>query len=61
MPLGPGNPHGVGFDITERLLRSEAQAQRDAAPERSRVWKASRGRGWGRRAWGGADRMGAEL
>ncbi|KAL4452372.1 hypothetical protein ABPG75_008034 [Micractinium tetrahymenae] len=39
MPLGPGNPHGVGFDITERVLRSEGEAQRDAAPERSRVWK----------------------
>ncbi len=45
MPLGPDNPHGVGFDITERLLRSEAEAQRDAAPERSRVWKASREEG----------------
>lgn len=39
MPLGPRNPHGVGFDISERVLRTEQEAQRDCAPERSRVWK----------------------
>lgn len=40
MPLGPGNPHGIGFDVTERVLRTEQEAQRNCAPERSRVWKA---------------------
>lgn len=39
MPLGPGNPHGVGFDITQRVLGRESEAQRMCAPERSRVWK----------------------
>ncbi|KAI7844182.1 hypothetical protein COHA_002317 [Chlorella ohadii] len=39
MPLGPGNPHGVGFDITQRVLQRESEAQRMCAPERSRVWK----------------------
>lgn len=39
MPLGPDNPHGVGFDIVERVLGTEQEAQRDCAPERSRVWK----------------------
>ncbi|EFN54781.1 hypothetical protein CHLNCDRAFT_58054 [Chlorella variabilis] len=39
MPLGPANPHGVGFDIVERVLGREAEAQRMCAPERSRVWK----------------------
>lgn len=58
MPLGPRNPHGVGFDIVERVLGCEAEAQRNCAPERSRVWKvrarlvvawaAAQGRG---RAW----------
>jgi Cu2+-containing amine oxidase len=39
MPLGPRNPHGVGFDVVERVLESEQEAQRNCAPERSRVWK----------------------
>ncbi len=39
MPLGPRNPHGVGFDIVERVLKREQEAQRMCAPERSRVWK----------------------
>lgn len=39
MPLGPRNPHGVGFDIVERVLERESEAQRMCAPERSRVWK----------------------
>ena len=42
MPLGPANPHGVGFDIVERVLGREAEAQRMCAPERSRVWKVRR-------------------
>lgn len=45
MPLGPGNPHGVGFDITQRVLQRESEAQRMCAPERSRVWKVGRGMG----------------
>ena len=39
MPLGPRNPHGIGFDIVERTLETEQTAQRDCAPEKSRVWK----------------------
>ena len=42
MPLGPNNPHGVGFDVSERLLQTEQEAQRNVAPERSRVWKVRR-------------------
>lgn len=53
MPLGPRNPHGVGFDIVERVLRSEHEAQRMLAPERSRVWKvrAARAAGLPENAW----------
>ncbi len=45
MPLGPANPHGVGFDITQRVLQRESEAQRMCAPERSRVWKVGGGMG----------------
>ena len=51
MPLGPGNPQGVGFDVTQRVLERESEAQRMCAPERSRVWKVG-----GRGGWGVSDR-----
>ena len=40
--MGPENMHGVGFDVAERVLRSEGEAVRDCAHERSRVWKVGR-------------------
>lgn len=39
MPLGPDNPHGIGFVVNETLLRTELQAQRMCAPEKARAWK----------------------
>lgn len=51
MPLGPGNPHGVGFDVTQRVLERESEAQRMCAPERSRVWKVGGGGRWGGCEW----------
>jgi Cu2+-containing amine oxidase len=42
MPLGPANPHGVGFVTRETLLETEQQAQRMCAPEKSRAWKVGR-------------------
>ncbi len=38
-PIGPRNPNDNTFKTVSRLLRSEQEAQRDNAPERSRVWK----------------------
>ena len=38
-PIGPRNPNDNYFKTVSRLLRSEQEAQRDNAPERSRVWK----------------------
>ena len=39
MPLGPDNPHGVGFVATETEFRTEQEAIREVDPRRSRVWK----------------------
>lgn len=39
MPLGPNNPHGVGFTATETAFETELQAIREVDPRRSRVWK----------------------
>ena len=39
MPLGPDNPHGVGFVATETEFRSEQEAIREVDTRRSRVWK----------------------
>jgi primary-amine oxidase len=39
LPLGPENPHGVGFTATETGFESELQAIREVDPRRSRVWK----------------------
>ncbi|BDA42557.1 Primary amine oxidase [Coccomyxa sp. Obi] len=39
MPLGPDNPHGVGFTATETAFETELQAIREVDPRRSRVWK----------------------
>ncbi|MEU6721200.1 primary-amine oxidase [Nonomuraea sp. NPDC046802] len=39
VPPGPDNPYGNAFVATETLLRTEAQAQRVAAPEKGRHWK----------------------
>lgn len=39
VPQGPGNPMGNAFRAVERLLTSERQAQRDAAPGSQRHWK----------------------
>lgn len=39
MPLGPDNPHGVGFVATETVLENESQAQRMACTEKARAWK----------------------
>lgn len=45
MPLGPDNPHGIGFVTKETVLETEQQAQRMCAPERSRTWKVRGGEG----------------
>jgi primary-amine oxidase len=39
VPPGPDNPYGNAFDARSTLLASESEAQRLAAPERSRYWK----------------------
>ena len=39
MPLGPDNPHGVGFVATETEFETEREAIRCVDPMRSRVWK----------------------
>ena len=39
MPLGPDNPHGVGFVATETEFSREQEAIREVDPRRSRVWK----------------------
>jgi lipoate synthase len=39
MPLGPDNPHGVGFVATETEFCREQEAIREVDPRRSRVWK----------------------
>jgi primary-amine oxidase len=39
VPPGPDNPYGNAFVAEATLLASEAQAQRYAAPEKSRYWK----------------------
>ncbi|KAI8475788.1 MAG: copper amine oxidase [Monoraphidium minutum] len=39
LPLGPKNPHGNAFQVSETPLLSVHQAMRVAAPERSRAWK----------------------
>ena len=39
MPLGPDNPHGVGFVATETEFATEQEAIREVDPRRSRVWK----------------------
>jgi len=38
VPLGPDNPYGNAFTARSTLLERESQAQRMAAPERSRCW-----------------------
>lgn len=39
MPLGPDNPHGVGFVAMETEFATEREAIRCVDPARSRVWK----------------------
>jgi len=39
IPVGPDNPHGNAFAARTELLQREAQARRQAAPERSRCWR----------------------
>lgn len=39
LPIGPNNPAGNAFAVTETPLLSVHAAQRDCAPERSRAWK----------------------
>ncbi len=39
IPIGPSNPHGNAFRVSETPLLSVHAAMRDAAPERSRAWK----------------------
>ena len=55
MPLGPDNPHGVGFVATETEFASEQEAIREVDPRRSRVWKVknehSRNANTGARLW----------
>lgn len=41
MPLGPANPYGVGFVVTETLLERESAAQRMMCTESARCWKIS--------------------
>jgi primary-amine oxidase len=38
LPTGPDNPHGNAFTRSFTRLRSEADAGRNAAPERARCW-----------------------
>ena len=39
LPMGPDNPYGNAFFVTERALESELQAQRDVDFARMRYWK----------------------
>ncbi|MDR6866234.1 primary-amine oxidase [Microbacterium resistens] len=39
IPMGPENPFGNAFGWTERTLRSESEAQRDADSSVARVWE----------------------
>jgi primary-amine oxidase len=39
LPMGPENPYGNAFFVTERALESELQAQRDVDFARMRYWK----------------------
>lgn len=39
VPIGPHNPHGNAFKVSETPLLTVHQAMREAAPERSRAWK----------------------
>ena len=41
MPLGPQNPHGIGFVTKATVLETEQQAQRMADTVKSRAWKVS--------------------
>jgi primary-amine oxidase len=50
VPIGPDNPEGTQFKAVATHLKSEAQAKRDIAPERSRSWKVvnpNRTNAWG--------------
>ncbi|MFT4041553.1 MAG: primary-amine oxidase [Gordonia sp. (in: high G+C Gram-positive bacteria)] len=38
VPIGEGNPHGNAFTLSKTVLRTEAQAQRDADNSVGRVW-----------------------
>ena len=39
MPLGPDNPHGVGWFGVETALETEQGAMREVDPRASRFWK----------------------
>jgi primary-amine oxidase len=39
VPAGPENPHGNAFRTVERVLSTEQEAARTAAPEKHRFWK----------------------
>ena len=39
LPVSADNPHGTAFRSNARLMRTEAQAQRDVNPQQSRFWK----------------------
>ncbi len=39
VPMGPGNPHGNAIRISETVLETELQAQRDIDLRAQRYWK----------------------